>query len=507
MSQASIDRRYRVARAVGLAALLWTVAFGLGCGGALSGSANQPNGDPLHLGVTPGPLGSTIPQTIQVRLGSEPSDRIVSLTLTTSSLKTTNSGSQELELLTGPITVELTRSAIVTEPILIKEIYQDTYSNLIFPDMTGQVVFYNSGGSLVTQSLNISGQTITFLTPIVLGATSQVLNVSLDLDQTFTVNDNSITVNSPFVATTQAIVPSPPVAPDPGQPETGSINFLVGTVTTDVDTINHIVTLQPTSGLAMNVTYDGNTTFVNCSPSMLNGMMIQIDGATQLGGSVLASKIALIDNSQSSSELYGQLSGYATDGINSNLIAAGGAGVNVSTGLIGKSITLDWLSASYSVDHGRIPASISFFDEGIDGTLVFDESHLFPGQFVAVQWDSLVVPDPDSNNAGFMQPRMFELEGQTLKGHVFSYAFDATLQCFTFTLTVADDAAIKTMNPGLSISVRQIPQTYLRNTPTFADGDMVKVRGLLFADPNYNNANYHPPDPVAFIMVADRISK
>jgi hypothetical protein len=34
----------------------------------------------------------------------------------------------------------------------------------------------------------------------------------------------------------------------------------------------------------------------------------------------------------------------------------------------------------------------------------------------------------------------------------------------------------------------------------------VKVRGLLFVDPNYSNANYHPPDPVAFIMVADRIS-
>jgi hypothetical protein len=64
------------------------------------------------------------------------------------------------------------------------------------------------------------------------------------------------------------------------------------------------------------------------------------------------------------------------------------------------------------------------------------------------------------------------------------------------------------LNPGLiTITVRQIPQTYLRNNPTFADGELVKVRGLLFVDPDYNNANHHPADPVAFIMVADRVSK
>jgi hypothetical protein len=64
------------------------------------------------------------------------------------------------------------------------------------------------------------------------------------------------------------------------------------------------------------------------------------------------------------------------------------------------------------------------------------------------------------------------------------------------------------MNSGLlKITVRQTPQTYLRNTPTFANGDPVNVRGLLFVDPNYSNSNYHPPDPVAFIVVADRISK
>jgi hypothetical protein len=182
--------------------------------------------------------------------------------------------------------------------------------------------------------------------------------------------------------------------------------------------------------------------------------------------------------------------------------------LNVSAALIGKNVTVDWLGASASVNHGRIPASLSLFDENVPGNLVFDEARTFPGQFVAVQWDSLIVPDPDSSNAGFLQPRMIELQEQTISGQVSNYVYDPSAQTGTFTLNVASSAPIKIMNSGLlPITVHQIPQTYLRNSPTFANGDQVKVRGLLFVDPNYNNSNYHPPDPVAFIMVADRISK
>jgi hypothetical protein len=49
----------------------------------------------------------------------------------------------------------------------------------------------------------------------------------------------------------------------------------------------------------------------------------------------------------------------------------------------------------------------------------------------------------------------------------------------------------------------KFPQTYLPNSPTFADGDSVKMRSLLFVDSNYRNANYQPPDPGAFFMVAE----
>jgi len=498
MSQARIHLN-GIARIVALATLLCAVVATIGCSGALSSSHHQANGDPLHLGVVPGPLGVPIPQTLEVRLGSEPSDRIVSLSLTTSSVQMTNSGAQNLELLTAPVTVEFTRSAIVTAPVVVRNIYQDTYSALIFADMTGQVVFYDSNGQLATQSLTVPGRTVALTPNLVLALNPQTLSISLNLAQTFTVNTSSVTVN-PIVVTASSTVPLPPVAPAVGQPETGSSSFLVGTVTT-VDTVAKTISMQPTSGDALQLSYDNTTQFMNCSVATLPGMMIETEDQTQSSGAVLATRVTLIENSASSSELYGLLAGHAPDGASYNLIVEGGAGLNVSTGLIGTKVTVDWIAASYSVNTSRLDMSGS-------QDLVFDEARTFPGQFVAVQWDSLIVPDPDSSNAGYLQPRMIELQEQTISGQVLNYVFDAGTQTGTFTLTVADSAPIKILNSGLtSITVRQISQTYLRNTPTFVNGDSVKVRGLLFVDPNYNNGNYQPPDPVAFIMVADRISK
>jgi hypothetical protein len=389
---------------------------------------------------------------------------------------------------------------------------------LIIPNMTGQVVFYDNTNHLVTQSLSVTGKTVP-LGPLVLGGSPQVLSVSLDLAQSFSVGAGSVTVN-PIVVSASNAVAAPPVAPTVGQPETGSVSFLVGTVTA-TDTGAKTISLQPTSGEALQLSYDGSTQFINCDPSMLTGLMIETEGVTQSQslGAVLATTVTMIDHSASSSELYGLLSGYAPDGMSYNLIAEGGAGLNVTTGLIGKNITLDWLAAGYSVNHGRIPASLSLFDEGIDGTLVFDETRTFPGQMVEVEWDTLIVPDPGSSNAGYIQPRMIELEEQTLSGQVAGYVYDPETQTGTFTLNVASNAAIKSMNPGLTtITVDMIPQTYLRSNPTFNDGDTVKVRGLLFAgcmlvdaygvcQAEYSNVNYHPGDPVAFTMVADRISK
>ena len=516
MSQGGMQRLYQIVRIVGLAVLISTVVSGAGCG-FVSQSTNHNQGDPLNLGGSPGPDGTLLnPQTIQVRVGSQPSDRIVSLSLTLSSLQAVNSGSQRIDLLTAPITVEFTHSATVTEPISILDIYQDTYSSLVFPAMTGQVVFYDKDGQLVSQDLIVPGQTIA--SSFVVNETTGplVLNVSLDLAQSFTINDptgntrfggnvspdasgSSVTVNS-LVVTTETAVPNNPV----GQPESGSIAFLVGSASA-VNETSKTITIQPASGDSVKVFYStsGGTDFVNCTPAMLAGMLIEIEGATQSNGTVLATEVELISNATSGSELYGLLSGYAPEGIYYNLIVEGGEGVNVTNSLVGKNVTVNWDGASYSVNNANLDLS---------GTpeLVFDEEHAFPGQFVELEWDALIVPDPESANAGAMQPGMFELEQQTISGTVSGYTYDSGTQKGTFTLNVASNASIRTMNPGLvSIIVRRVPQTYLQNNPTFGDGASVKVRGLVFADPSYSNANYHPSPstPMAFIIVAGRISK
>src|SRR5262249_52877226 len=119
---------------------------------------------------------------------------------------------------------------------------------------------------LQTQALSVTGKTVS-LAPMVLDAGSpQVLSVSLDLPASFSVS-NSVTVTNPVTIIAPNAAANPPVAPAVGQPETGSVNFLVGTVSS-VDTTSHLIALQPPAGEAMTVAYDvNNTSFVNCDPT------------------------------------------------------------------------------------------------------------------------------------------------------------------------------------------------------------------------------------------------
>lgn len=507
----------RTLRIFSLAALVTAVAINLGCGGSSASSSAHTMGDPLHLGASPGPLGSTTPAEIQLRLGSEPDDRIASLALEIDSLQVTNSGNGNIDLLQSPVTFEFTQNAIITAPVANLSIYQDTYSALVFPAMTGEVVFYDVNGLPIQQSFTVPAQSV----PVnfVLGADPIVLNVFLDLSQSFSITDSGgsgirRTRNrmSPDITDPQSIFSVNPLtvnsqygAPNPvvGQPESGSISFFVGTATS-VNTQTQVVTLQPSSGDSVQVYYgtNGSTNFVGCSPSTVAGMLVEMEGYTQNDGSIFATEVEGI-NPTSFTEIYGQLNGYAPEGEYYNMILEGGDGANLTSSLVGSNVTVDWGLANYDVNTGNLDMSGS-------QDLVFDESHVFPGQLVELENDTLAVPDPNSTNAAYFEPLMFELEQQTITGVVSGYSYNSQSQTGSFTLTVASNATLRAMNPGLTtVTVRQIPQTYLRNISSIKNGATLKVRGLMFVDPNCSNANYEADRsrPVDFIIVASRVSQ
>jgi len=506
-----IDYLHQLRRHFGFAVLLFSIVAGTGCGK----SGNQ---DPLQLGGNPGPLGSPTPSTIQLRMGSEPSDRVISLSLTLNSLQARNSGSTNnlIDLLTDPVTVEFAHSAIITEPVSIRDIYQDTYSALVFPEMTGSITFYDDSGQKVVQAITVPAQTVPY--QFVLGKDPMVLNVWVDIQKSFTIGATAnrrrkasryqssagmVGVN-PLIVSAQSQTPNPSV----GQPESGSITFLVGTVSS-VDLVNQKIALQPASGDAITVSYSSSglnaTDFEECTPATVTGMLVEMAGVTQSDGSVLATEVEAA-GLPTDSQLYGVFSGYNPSGLFA-MVVEGGNGVNVNSALVGKSISVDWINDDYGVNDGGL----------IDMTntdLHFDESYVYPGQFVEVEWDTLVVPDTDvcsldgtPCNAGYIQPSMIELQQQTITGTVSGLNYNPLTQTGSFTLTPSSNAAIRIQNPGLTITVNQIPQTYLRGLSSgFNNGSTVNVRGLLFA--TTPNGGYIPSvsSPVDFVLVAGRIS-
>ena len=527
-----IDCVRRLARLLGLAGLLLTMAAGIGCGSVTKGNNNfaQNSSDPLNLGGDYGPLGSPNPSTLELRLGSAPSDRIVSLSLTLDSLNAHPSGTpvdNSIQMLTAPVTFEFTHTATVTEPISLRDIYQDTYDGLVFPAMTGSVTFYDNTGQLVVQAISVPAQTVPY--GFVLGTSPMVLSVSVDLAQSFTITDSgntrpmlqnaghyqpyssSMNTNT-LVVTAESNTPNPAV----GQPESGSITFLVGTATS-VNSGSKTIAIQPASGDATQVSYSDSganaTDFENCTPSTLTGMLLEVAAVTQADGSILATEVEWAGNS-TGSQLYGLLSGYNPSGFFA-MVVEGGEGANVTSSLVGKKITVDWLDAIYAVNDGGL-IDMSTTD------LSFDSGSVYPGQLVEVEWDTLIAPDsdlcPGPCNAGILQPGKVELEQQTITGTVSGLAYNPLTQTGSFTLNLASNAALRIQNPGLAvdgtpsiagaITVNQVSKTFLKSLPTgFANGNTVKVRGLLFSTTPNGGYVPSPSNPVNFVLVAGRISK
>jgi len=161
-----------------------------------------------------------------------------------------------------------------------------------------------------------------------------------------------------------------------------------------------------------------------------------------------------------------------------SIVVQDASGPNVTDALLGGFIT-----ANINPDQTRFRVDNGNIDLGGLNLPDFNAASLSKGQSVEI--------DAVENSSGSqIVPESVKLQPQALTGTI-SNASNSQ-----FTLTLANDSAFKLLTGAGTLKVLTQRNTELKNNVTISNGTQVKVRGLVFLDPNTGS----------YTLVAERIS-
>jgi len=429
----------------------------LGCGGGSNTT-----------GAGSGPLTAAT----QVRMGDAPADRVLVFEVTVGPISLTPSSGSPVTVLSGTRRIELTHNSGTNEPLALLKVPQGSYTGGTITVANPEVVFINSGGTTTPLEPPFNqAVTVTFSPALTVGANASVVNIDLNLANslTFDAQGNVTGVNissSSFTFSSSSVV-----AEDEQEPEDGELEDTSGTVSS-ISGSSFTLTVGIT-GTQLTFTTDNNTEFNDGATlaTMLNSV-VTVEGVTRADGTLYAKEVEGIEN-ENGAELEGLISlvnppgGPATQ---LTFVADDGSGSGVDDTKLGTPFTADVTNAEYKVAKGNIDTN------GIGGLpaapdFPFDASTVHKGQHVEVE--SL-----NSLSGTTVTAEKVKLVQQTLSGTVSGVSGSAGT---TVTLTVAADSAFAMLSGFTNVTIFWQPGTDVSNLPhTLANGDAVRVRGLLF---------------------------
>lgn len=462
------------------------IAFGLlllaaACGGgsSVSGSTEPPPSPP--------------PVAVQFRIGDAPSDRLVSVEANINAIHLTDSNGNHINVLPATRRLEFTHLAGTSEPMALLNFPQGTYTSATIDGSSAHVSYLDVSGTLHEFQFNASDQMVVPISPpLTIGAQTTVVSVDFDVASFVTidpVNNTNPILNNPVLTFTTA-----PVETSGQKPEEGALEHVVGVVSGVSGTSFTVAPGQNRVSLTFKT--DNKTQFDNVTLNTLTNMIVKVNGATQADGSLLALEVEGIEN----------VNGVETEGLiywdyqgsmNEWLIPQDGNGAglnNVPEQAFGQLVHLDLTNASFDVDLDNMDMT------GLTGShFVFDWTHVGAGQRVQVQSTTgILTPDPDGTD-GLIAANRITLEKQSLSGTVNAYS-PLPNGAAWFYLMLPSESYFTLLNPAVaSVRVSQQAGTDLHGITSIKDGDVVRVRGLLFRDDKLANGTFN--------MVAQRISK
>jgi len=298
------------------------------------------------------------------------------------------------------------------------------------------------------------------LTPgIVVPAGATSLNVDVDLASSVTIDASNNVVFNPRFTVTSNSVPGAGEREDDEHGELDDVKGVVGTVSSSsfVLNIGGVSNVHPlTFNVDQNTVFDGITGGLG---ALKTGMVVEVDAVTQTDGTLLAKRIELETDHTIGMEAEGRVFSTANMPSSFQLIVHEDEGANAPN--LGTTITVN-LSPNTTF---RVNSEFSL---GIPTGLTFSASTLAAGQNVEA--------DADSGTGTMVAASRVQLKQQAVDGTI------AALNGGNFTLTLDPNSALARLSGQSSINVSAV-NAENRTGTSLANGQVVRVRGLLFFTP------------------------
>lgn len=448
---------------------------------------------------------------MQLRIGDAPADRVLSFEVTLGPITLTSSAGASVTVLNGTRRLELSHLSATNELLAMLKVPQGTYTSGSITVSNPEITFIDATGKIqklepaFNQAIPVS-----FDPPVAISASATVLSIDLNIAEslTFDAQGNITGLNlsgASFTLGAAAVGPE-----DHQDDHDGAIEGLTGVISAVGGPVFDL-TIDAT-GSTLRFTSDANTRFDD-GATLTVGARVTVEGFTRADGSLYAKEIEAVDQEQPNQQA-AEAEGYVTQ-VTGNpatqlaFLAVDGGGDGMDSSQIGGIITADVTNARYRVHAQNIDTS--GFGNLPSAQFPFDANSIHAGQLVQVSTNGGMKDDVmknddgggnngdggnDGNGNGGKDGNgaRVELQQQTLTGGVSGLSATTTAGPATFTLTLPDDSIFAMLSGETAVSVYLQTGTDLHDVSAIANGDRVRVRGLVF----FNGTS--------FTMIAGRIT-
>lgn len=412
-------------------------------------------------------------QTI-VNIGDAPSDRIAAVAITINSMTLTDSSGAVVSVANSPMSVEMTRLLGAMQPLSQLAVPPGNYTHARMTIASAVVSYIDPISHNLVQKTVTGPFTamINFNTPMNIAGTPTVLNLDMDMASSFSSDSaGNVTMTPTFGQSLGTIG-----AGNALDPEHGGMQHLIGSFSSSSGTTFSMSTLMGATTISFQT--DGSTVFqggLSGMGMMSNGMIMKIDAVMQSDGTVMAKTVTRM------ADPGGMMGGGFLSAMTGNpatkltVIDQNGMGAGMMASDLANMMTANVSSGTvYRIDSDLMDLS------GLPFTPVFDSSHIYAGQRVDVESGGGMMSGGMGSGMMSVNASEVDLEQQGFSGVVSNYS--ALGAKATFTLTVASDSAFATLTGSTAITVYQQSSSELFGLSSIANGNTIRVRGLLFDD-------------------------